>query len=68
MDDNAQIKIVAIVMIGILEAIALLKGIDGTLFALTIAAISGIAGYHIGKYYFSPRDKNQNLYSYKNKY
>lgn len=35
----------AIIGIVILEAIALSKGINGAIFALTIALIAGIAGY-----------------------
>lgn len=35
----------AIIGLIILEAIALLKGIDGTLFTIVIAAIAGLGGY-----------------------
>lgn len=41
------VAVVAIIVIGLLEALALHRGIDGQLFALTIAAIAGIAGYNL---------------------
>jgi len=47
MKDSTQIKIAAIGSIAFLESIALLKGIDGVLFSIVIAAISGLAGYQI---------------------
>jgi len=47
--DSNLIKAVAILSVTVLEAIALFKGIDGTLFSLVIAGICGLAGYHIGK-------------------
>ena len=37
----------AIVGIIILEVVALLHGINGTMFALAVAAISGLGGYEI---------------------
>lgn len=39
--------ITAIIALTILEGIALWKGIDGQLFALTLAAIAGIAGFNL---------------------
>jgi hypothetical protein len=42
-------EIVSILVLGWLETIALLKGIDGSLFASVIAVIGGIGGYHIGR-------------------
>lgn len=39
----------AIFSIAVLEAIALLKGIDGGIFMTSIAAISGLGGYAFGK-------------------
>jgi len=39
--------IVAIVSITILEAVALMNHIDGTVFSLVIAAIAGLGGYHL---------------------
>ena len=39
--------IVAIACITIIEIVALLKGINGVLFSLVIAAISGLGGYQI---------------------
>jgi len=41
------VPIIAIISIATLEAIALLKGIDGALFGIAIAAISGLGGYQI---------------------
>lgn len=38
---------VAIVVLGALEALALCKGIDGTLFSSIVAVIGGIAGYTV---------------------
>ncbi|MBA7559943.1 hypothetical protein ES708_01561 [subsurface metagenome] len=37
--------IVAMLCIAGLAAIALLKGIDGTVFALVVAALAGLGGY-----------------------
>ena len=42
-------KSLAIVCITILEAIAMLKGIDGHMFGTVVAAIAGLAGYYAGK-------------------
>jgi hypothetical protein len=42
-------EIVSILVLGWLETVALLKGVDGSLFASVIAVIGGIGGYHIGK-------------------
>lgn len=41
------VSLFAIACITLLEAIALLKGIDGQVFALTLAAIAGISGYNL---------------------
>jgi len=41
--------IIAILMIGILEAIALLKGVNGVAFASSMAVIAGLGGFAIGK-------------------
>lgn len=43
-------SIAAIIAIAGLEALAILKGIDGTVLALVIAVISGLGGYNIQKY------------------
>ena len=43
------IREVAIAGIVVLEAIALLQGIDGTLLSMVIATIAGIAGYTLKK-------------------
>uniref|UniRef100_A0A6M3XSI6 Uncharacterized protein n=1 Tax=viral metagenome TaxID=1070528 RepID=A0A6M3XSI6_9ZZZZ len=39
--------IAAMAAIVILEAIALLKGIDGAIFGIAIAAIAGLGGYEV---------------------
>lgn len=50
MKNNTKITITAIAVIGILEAIALLKGVNGALFALVLSVIAGLAGYEIKKF------------------
>lgn len=45
MEDKTKIIIAAISGIVILEAVALFNGINGSLLALVVAAISGLAGY-----------------------
>jgi len=47
MNDKTLITITAISIICVLEVVALLKGIDGALFGLVVAAISGLAGYEL---------------------
>jgi len=42
-------KNLAIICITFLEAIAMLKGIDGSMFGMVIGFISGLAGYYVGK-------------------
>jgi len=42
---SERIIIAAIAAITILESIALLKGIDGALFMVALAAIGGLAGW-----------------------
>lgn len=39
--------IVAIAAIVILEAIALIKGVDGALMGIAVAALAGLGGYEI---------------------
>lgn len=39
--------IIAIACITILESIALMKGVDGAIFGIAIAAISGLVGYQV---------------------
>jgi hypothetical protein len=46
MKDNV-VSICAIVCISVLEAIALLEGLDGAIFSMVVAVIGGIAGYKI---------------------
>jgi len=47
MTDKTLISISAILVIGILCSIAMLKGIDGALYMSSLAVIGGIAGYQI---------------------
>ena len=42
---NWKVIVGAIAGIVILDGIALFKGIDGTMFSLSLAAIAGLAGY-----------------------
>jgi hypothetical protein len=46
MKDNV-VSICAIVCISVLEAIALVEGLDGAIFSMVVAVIGGIAGYKI---------------------
>jgi hypothetical protein len=46
--NQTLISVVAIVVLGALEALALIKGVDGAIFGIVIAAISGLGGYEIG--------------------
>ena len=39
--------IIAILCISILEVCAMVQGIDGAMFGVAIAAISGLAGYQV---------------------
>jgi hypothetical protein len=45
MNNETILAVVAVLVLGLLEAFALSKGINGTLFALVSALIAGIAGY-----------------------
>jgi len=49
------IPIVAIVCITLLESIALIHGIDGAIFGIAIAAISGLGGYEMHKVRTKPK-------------
>lgn len=49
MKKNIIVICVAILVLGGLEAFALSKGIDGTLFSAVTTMIGGLAGYHIKK-------------------
>lgn len=40
---------VAIAVIGLIEVVALFRGINGTYLGISLAAIGGIAGYMFGK-------------------
>lgn len=43
------VTIVAIVCITILEAIALIRGIDGAVFSTIVGVIAGLGGFWLGK-------------------
>ncbi|NVM22858.1 MAG: hypothetical protein HWN68_13885 [Desulfobacterales bacterium] len=47
MDDKTKISLAAIGCLAGLETVALLKGVNGTLFSLVAAVIGGIAGYKL---------------------
>ena len=47
--DKTYITIVTIVSIVILEIVAMIKGIDGQIFATVISVIAGLGGYTIGR-------------------
>ena len=49
MEDRTIMIITGIVCITVLETIALLKGIDGSLMALAFSTIGGILGFKAGK-------------------
>jgi len=49
MNDKTLITIIAIISIVILEAIALIMGIDGQIFATVISVIAGLGGYTVGR-------------------
>jgi len=49
LSDKTLITITAIISIVALEIIALLKGIDGQIFATVISIIAGLGGYTIGR-------------------
>lgn len=44
-----RITITAIIVVAILEGIALVKEVDGKLFAAALAIIAGLAGFKISK-------------------
>lgn len=39
----------AIVVIGVIEGLAIMKGIDGVILSSTIGVIAGLAGFVVGK-------------------
>ena len=49
MTDKTLITIIAIIGIVALEIIALLKGIDGQIFATVISVLAGLGGYTVGR-------------------
>jgi len=51
--DYALVAIVSALCLTGLEITALMKGIDGQLFALVIAAIAGLGGFNLGSFFSS---------------
>ena len=51
------VTLTAIIAIAVLEAIALVKGIDGQLLSVTIATIAGLGGYMAAQATSSNRNK-----------
>jgi hypothetical protein len=47
MEDKSKITMMAIGVLGALEAMAIVFGIDGMLFSAVVAAIAGLAGYEL---------------------
>lgn len=43
------VTLTAIVCITLLEAVALLKGIDGQVFSTALAVLAGLGGYTVGR-------------------
>ena len=50
-DTNLEVAVTAIIIVGILEAIALLKGVDGTMFGAAMVALGGIIGWVCKSYH-----------------
>ena len=44
---NLDVKVVAILCLTVLEAVAIITGLDGAYLLPVVAVISGLAGYHI---------------------
>lgn len=53
--------VAAIVGITILQAIALIKGIDGTMFATSLMAIAGLGGYIMGTKFSSQNERGETV-------
>ena len=49
MKDETVLAIVAIIALAVIEAVALIHGIDHALLALVVAVISGLGGYEYRK-------------------
>ncbi len=48
--DDKELAAIAIVVLGVLEAIAMFLGVDGAILSLVVAAIAGLAGYELKAY------------------
>jgi len=47
---NAKLEtILAMLLIALIEIIAIMKGIDGTLLSIVVSVLAGLGGYHAGK-------------------
>jgi hypothetical protein len=55
--DELIVAIIGIITIFILEGIALIKGIDGTMFGLAVGGIGGIIGWVFKMFQVSMRKK-----------
>ncbi len=49
MNDRTIQVLVSICCVTLLEAVAILKGVDGAYFGAVIAAISGLGGFAVGE-------------------
>lgn len=49
MKDKTILAMWGATLVTFLEALAILKGIDGALFGTVVAVIAGLCGYHVGK-------------------
>lgn len=49
MNDETMKALMAMGCISVLEAVALLQGINGTVYSLVIAALAGLGGYALAK-------------------
>ena len=43
------VTVTAIVVIGVIEGLAVMKGIDGVILSSTIGVIAGLAGFTVGR-------------------
>jgi len=55
--DELEVAVLGIVCIFLLEIIALIKGIDGTIFAAGISGIAGIVGWVAKMFHYKTKSK-----------
>ena len=48
-NEKTILGIIAIISITVLDSVALMNGIDGTILTLSIGGIAGIGGYEVGR-------------------